>query len=122
MKYVRFQGLTPNLGTSSKEGIFQLAYRLKRSPEITPYDDAELRRNLAWLDMHLKSPEILECSQSKRAICWFKETADEPIKRIWALKYLLETYGNWIEVIKTGKPGVVLYQDGWQVAAIPFRS
>ena len=121
MKYVRFQGLTPVLGTSNRQGIFQLAYRLKNSPETSHYDDTELRRSLTWLEMHLNAPKILNLPQHQRAICWFKESAAEPLNRIWNLKYLLETYGFWIDMIKTRKPGVIIYQDGWQVAAKPFR-
>jgi len=122
MKYVRFQGLTPVLGTSSKQGIFQLAYHLKHSPDTCHYHDKELRRNLTWLETHLDTPKILDEAKHYRAICWFKDSAFEPLNRIWVLKYLLEECGYWVDRIKTSNPGLIVYQDGWQVAAKPFRS
>ncbi len=122
MKYVRFQGLMPIRGSSSRRGIFQLAYKLKHSPEIHRYDDHELRQNLSWLEFHLNAPAVLDDREHFRAICWFKDDAREPLKRIWSIKILLEHYGYWIDVVKTRNPGRVIYEDGWQVAAKPFRS
>jgi len=121
MKYVRFQGLELNCGTSSKRGVFQLAYQLKHSPNTAEHDDKELRNNLNWLEMHLKAPSILDRAGHQRTICWFKDTAHEPLKRIWSIKFLLEEYGYWVDQITIRKPGYILYEDGWQVAAKPFR-
>ena len=122
MKYVRFQGLEFNSGTSSRRGIFQLAYELKHASFTTQYDDTELRKNLAWLETHLQVPSVFTRSAHRRAICWFKDTAHEPLKRIWAIKFLLTEYGFSVEFIATRKPGYILYEDGWQVAAKPFRT
>ena len=121
MKYVRFQGLKPCVGTPSKIGIFQLAYELKHSSVTAKYDDRQIRRDLKWLGMHLKAPNVLDKDQHFRAICWFKDTAREPLKRIWSMKRILEEYGYWIDVIKTEQPGNIIYEDGWQVVAKPRR-
>jgi hypothetical protein len=122
MKFIRFQGVEPNLKTPSKRGIFQLAYQLKHSPETSRNNDRELRQNLDWLETHLCAPKILDKPEHYRAICWFKDSAHEPLKRIWALKYLLKEYGFWVDQIKSENPGRIIYQDGWQVAAKPLRS
>jgi hypothetical protein len=121
MKYVRFQGLEPNLRVPSKKGIFQLAYRLKRSPETSRHDYRELRQILNWLETNLLVPQTLKERKQEQAICWFKDSAHEPMKRIWALRHLLGEYGYWIDQIKTANPRLVVYQDDWQVAAKPFR-
>jgi hypothetical protein len=122
VKFIRFQGVAPILGAASKLGIFQLAYQLKHSPETSHNDDRELRHNLDWLETHLCAPKILDKSEHYRAICWFKDSAHEPLKRIWALKYLLKEYGILVDRIKSENPGLIIYQDGWQVAAKPLRS
>jgi len=111
----------PNLGTQSNLGIFQLAYDLKHLPHTCQYDDKDLRRNLIWLEMHLAAPGILRSPEHYRAICWFKDSAREPLKRIWSIKNLLDRYGYWVEVVKTTNPGRIIYQDGWQIAAKPLR-
>ena len=121
MKYIRFQGLQKTVGISSQCGVFQLAYKLKNSPEITAYDDHELRKHLAWLEMHLKAPTLDEKPGSQRAIFWFRDRALEPINRIRSIKAILVEYGFWVEQITCENPGYVLYEDGWQVAAKPFR-
>ncbi len=121
MKYVRFQGRQLIEGCSSKVGIFQLAYELKYAAQTTMHHDKELRKNLTWLETHLAEPTILERAEHYRAICWFKDTAHEPLKRIWSIKLLLEEYGVWVDCVKTASPGNVIYQDGWQIAAKPRR-
>jgi len=121
MKYLRFQGLRPNPGTASKSGIFQLAYDLKYRPFTTSYDDADLRRQLGWLETHLDAPDILDQPDHFRAICWFKDRAHAPLQCVWSLKRILESYGYWIDVVKTWHPGQIIYEDGWQVAAKPQR-
>lgn len=122
MKYVRFQGLEKTEGIASRRGIFQLAYQLKRSPEILPYHDRELRQNLSWLETHLDAPDILNKSKHFSAICWFKDTAIEPLERVRAIKFVLEQYGIWVDQITTQKPGQIIYQDEWQVVAKPWRN
>ncbi len=121
MKYVRFQGLELNCGTSNKRGIFQLAYELKHASSTAHYDDQQLRKNLTWLETHLQVPSVLEKGTHYRAICWFKDAAHEPLKRIWAIKFLLQEYGRTVDLIATRKPGYILYEDGWQIVAQPFR-
>jgi len=122
MKYVRFQDVLPNLGVASKLGIFQLAYQLKHSPEASRYDDYDLRLHLDWLETHRTALEILYRYENYRTICWFKDSARAPLKRIWAIKRLLEEYGYWVDRVKTENPELIIYQDGWQIAAKPSRN
>jgi len=120
MKYVRFQSLEPCRGTPSKLGIFQIAFRVRTLADVRAYDAAEITRQIEWLQEHLQSPDMSD--NTHRAIFWFKDTAHEPMRRAWAMKPFLEAYGYWIEVVKTWDPGNILYEDGWQVAAKPWRS
>jgi len=117
--FLRFQGQRPNLGTSSKLGIFQLAFELRDKHDVPKYAYDELFQNLAWLKMHLKSPRILKDDEHRRAIAWFKPEAHEPLKRIWALKAVLEEFGYQIDMIKSAEPGQIIYEDGWQIIAKP---
>lgn len=121
MKYIRFESRQPNEGTPSKLGIFQIAFDVRDAPSTSLYDANEISRHIDWLKMHLRSPEILRRNENVRAICWFKDTAHEPMKRIWAIKPYVEAYGHYIDVIKTWTPGKIIYENGWQVAAKPWR-
>jgi len=122
MKYVRFEGLVQNEGTSSRLGIFQLAHELKDSLQLSTYEENELRRHLEWMDKNLTAPDLLQKREHHRAIFWFKDTAAEPLKRIWAIKQILKEWDIWIDQIKVSKPGVIIYEDEWQVAAKPYRA
>jgi hypothetical protein len=119
--YLRFQGRVPNLGTASNLGIFQLAFQLRDRPDVPVYAQNEIIRHLEWMEVHLHAPKVLEHWQSYRAICWFKPAAREPLDHIWSMKAILEDFGTVIDLIKTEQPGLVIYEDGWQVAAKPWR-
>ena len=120
MKYIRFQSQLINRGTPSKLGIFQTAYRVRDAHATRVHDANEINRHINWLKTHLRSPD-LDDARDFRAIFWFKDTAHEPMKRIWAIKPYLEAHGHWIDVVKTSNPGQIIYRDGWQVAARPLR-
>ena len=80
-----------------------------------------MRRDLNWLSDNLNEPDILSRSGHHRAICWYKDKARAPISVMWSIKQTLESYGYWVDVLKTSDPGLVIYEDGWQVAAKPHR-
>ena len=119
--YIRFQGQKQNSRSSSKLGIFQLAFELRDEGDLPKYVEEELLKNIEWLRMHLKSPKILKDEDHHRAISWFHPRAKEPLKRIRAIKAILEEYGCHIEQVKTKDPGVIIYEDGYQVVAKPAR-
>jgi hypothetical protein len=55
------------------------------------------------------------------AIHWFKDEADDYVRRMREYAYLLDAHGIQVRRIVTDKPGYVLYEDPCQVAAVPFR-
>ena len=91
-----------------------------RDADATRLPDANaLARHLAWLNTHLTSPDLKD--EEFRAIFWFKDTALAPMQHIWAMKPHLEAYGHFIDIVKTDRPGQIVYEDGWQIAARPCR-
>lgn len=38
---------------------------------------------------------------------------------MWDLVAVLRSYGAIVELLKTAKPGTIIYEDKWQVAAKP---
>ena len=71
---------------------------------------------------HLKSPKELHEKENFRAISWFNTRAIEPIKRIRKIKAILEEYGYIIDTLKMKDPGIIIYEDGWQVVAKPRKT
>ena len=119
--YVRFQGLRQNEVSSSKLGIFQMAFELRDYGDIPKYAEKELLKNIEWLKEHLKSPKVLREPENFRAISWFHPRANEPLKRVRAIKAILEEYGYQIEQVTSRDPGEIIYEDGFQVIAKPRK-
>ncbi len=119
--FIRFQGRIKNKGSNSYLGIFQIAFELRDSLKLETYLENELLKNIEWLKEHLKSPPELKDEEHFRAISWFKPEAKEPLKRIWAIKAILEEHGIIIDTLKTDDPGIIIYEDGWQVVAKPRK-
>ena len=44
-----------------------------------------------------------------------------PIARMWDVAEILEANGVEVEFLSTRDPGIVIYEDGWQVVAKPRK-
>ena len=118
---IRFQGRIKNDRSDSFLGIFQLAFQLRDEGVLEKHYEAELNKSVNWLKQHLKTPKELAYHENFRAISWFKPEAMEPLKRIRVIVSILVDHGYIIDTIKTNVPGAVIYEDGWQIAAIPKK-
>jgi hypothetical protein len=54
------------------------------------------------------------------AISWFKPGAREHISKMRELAALLQAHGLAVQQVHTTRPGYVVYEDEFQVTAIPF--
>lgn len=114
---IRFVITERDSESHQKLGVFQAAYNLLRSEQLGSVEMTELRGLLDWFKENLPSPP----KPNPRAIFWFKSNAEESTKMIWQLVRFLEEQGIFVELIKTERPGYVIYEDKFQVAAIPFK-
>jgi len=77
-----------------------------------------------WFNQNLQKPRRLARSKKPRAknvaISWFKNTAVEHIARMRSLARIVEAHGLLVDMLHTRKPGYVVYEDEFQVAAEPF--
>ncbi len=118
---IRFCVLKPDSQSHSPQGVFQAAFALRDLGELEPYEEEWLERDLAWLRMHLPSPDCLREDGNHRAICWFKPCAKNAIDRVRGIVAMLESRGIVVRMLTTADPGAVVYEDRWQVAAKPRR-
>ena len=113
-------------GFDARAGIFNAAYDLKYRPDVDQVSLNVLLDLLAWFEDHLDEPEKFSRTKNDwhkdftRGISWFKPTADQYIQRLWALKSHLEEWGYNIDVLKTTRPGRIVYEDEFQIVADPF--
>jgi hypothetical protein len=116
---VRFIIQRRDTHSHQKMGVFQVAYEFVDSDEISMEKLCRLKSSLCWFERHLTIPE--RSKLDPRAIFWFRTAAHECIRRVWSLTRLLEACEVTADMVRTARPGYIVYRDDLQVAAIPFR-
>ena len=123
--FIRFVVLRKHAGSQYEEGVFQAAYGLRRRGLLSDYEEEWLKEILKRFSKNLARPVRLSRARRanayKNAISWLKPTAREHITRIRDLVALLEHHGVLTKMIETDRPGYVVYEDAYQIAAVPFR-
>lgn len=106
-------------------GIFHAIRYLRDDGKLSPQEEERMNDIMDWFAENLEKPNRLSKSASKssanKAITWFRDTASNHISKMWEIVSVLKTYGTTVEVIKTEKPGYIVYEDDFQVAAEPFN-
>jgi hypothetical protein len=122
---VRFVAGEVDRDSGEPLGIFQVMYRLARREELSFAEQARWDDIRNWFDAHLERPESLARSARAHArtvaISWFRDSATEHIARAREVVALLAEHGVAVEMLRTSRPGYVVYEDAYQVVAEPFR-
>jgi hypothetical protein len=122
--YVRFVTAIVDEYSGRRQGLFQAAGDLEDGKELRADEVAELRSVREWFNENLDKP--LRFSRSRKsgaaskAISWFKSSAVEHVRRMHAICRILEEHGIQTEMITTARPGYIVFEDEFQVAAEPF--
>lgn len=124
--YVRFVASRVDRDTHRREGLFQAAYELLDGDVmLEPEDRSALESTIDWFRKHLDAPKRHSNSRkpnaAPNAISWFRDSAGEHIQRMYELSAILGKYGVPCDVIRCERPGVIVYRDAFQIAAVPFR-
>lgn len=122
--FVRFviRGLDRDSGR--RQGLFQAIFDLDDRDALLPSHRQRFDETETWFRRNLRRPRCLTRSSKphakKVAVCWFRDTATEHIRRMRVFVDILEAHGLRTEMLRTGRPGYVVYEDEYQVAAEPF--
>lgn len=122
-RYVRFIVHQKNsggsqAGKSQHVGLFAAGYALLECGELFPHDRKRLEELLAWFSSKLGVPPSNKISP--QAIFWYDDVG--PFSgRMWELAYILNDHNYTTELITANFIGRAVYQDEYQVAAIPPR-
>lgn len=119
--YLRFALPKKCVRSPSCEGVFTVCYALLEEDQFAPYEQEQVRRLLDWFERCLPAPECLENLEYTRALCWFKSSAHGHLEAMWELVAVLDARDVPIDILKTRRPGTIVYQDHWQIAAVPHR-
>ena len=113
-KYVRIQGRELAANTMYAKGVFSMCVQMLRD-NVMDEEDAELFKEIdSWFAEELPWPE--PCKRQEKVVCFFKtENADEMMKMINPVMWLLEKYNHPYYVVYTNFPGEIVYEDKYQV-------
>ena len=115
--YLRFAAGGDHPHTKQACGIFHVGDLLAH-PELTHAQREVLDESRRWFNENLCAPDLEE----RRAIFWFRpDGAGECVSRVWDRVALLREHGIVIHLLRCTDPGLVVFRDAQQIAAIPQR-
>lgn len=83
----------------------------------------EIGATYGWFKANLAIPTPYRgggsSSLGQRGLSWFKPAAREHIAKMHALSSALAACGVHIEMMTTRNPGVIIYEDRFQVVGVP---
>ena len=125
--YLRFILPRMNPDSGIEDGVFELAYEIRRQGEISEHERAEPADLLRWFGDNLKVPARFNRTKSKghyrratKGISLFKSSARPHVTKMHRMAAILRNQGYQVTMIKTSNPGYVVYEDDHQVIAEPF--
>jgi hypothetical protein len=124
--FVRF--VVPQFDSESycELGVFHAAGNLYWSGRMFSYEETEYERIRDWFSDCLRRPTRFTASKRpyyrkpKKAICWFKDTAQVHLDQVRGMVAILENHYVPVRMLTAKRVGYVVYEDKYQVAAQPF--
>jgi hypothetical protein len=117
--YIRFQTQLRCRNTGRPAGIFVAAGRVQDRKTLPAETRERIRDVLVWFNYNLAVPALDDSDW--RCQFWFRSNSQAMISRIWELVYLLQDEGIFLAKVRTSQPGMIVYRDEHQVAAVPPR-
>jgi hypothetical protein len=125
--YLRFITQFINPYGELETGIF-IALKFLRDDHFLTQDDdiSELKKLSVWFNQNLEKPTRFSNGTSKYnadiSLSWFKDSAKEHIKKIQEFIEIAERYDIIVERVASKNPGYIVFEDEYQVSAVPFKT
>lgn len=116
--YIRFQTSQPAMHSSWPLGIFRAADVLRELAEGEDAAVSWIEEAYDWFNTNLPVPPREKIDP--RAVFWFRTDAAACIAESWKLTAAFCEAGLWVRLYRTNRPGRIVYQDQFQIAAIPY--
>jgi hypothetical protein len=121
--YIRFVCFQSIGRQRSRLGLFKAISEAVESEHAAGWAIAEARELSGWFNDNLAIPKAFSTGGHKGfgqpGLSWFKPVATEHIRRMHRLKLALEECGIHVEVLTTRDPGLIVWQDQFQIVAEP---
>ena len=103
-------------------GLVTEAKVLLKAGALDADEEALLEEHYAWLNANLPVPPYKASDWPRNVAAWFKDSAREPIRRLWAIGAMLEDHGLHIRMLRSQNPGKIYYEDDFQVVVAEWKS
>jgi hypothetical protein len=124
--YLRFVVSEIDEDSQKELGVFHAVGNLRKAGKLHPHEEEQHDLIREWFNVNLDKPTRFTASRppfyrkKRKAISWFKHTADEHLDRVRALVAILQDHGVSVRMIKAHRVGYVVYEDKYQIVAEPF--
>lgn len=115
--YLRFATTLRCPDTARPLGIFRSAGKLRDTKKVEPWAGERIEEICKWFNANLPCPHL--DGNDWRAIFWFRSERQPMVRMLWELAAIIEEHGVFVEFIAKDNPGMIVYNDEFQVAAIP---
>jgi len=123
--FIRFVVQVHDPDSGRRQGLFQALSDLENDDVLLPHEQALYDEIYNWFRSNLKKPESLSRSSRPHAknvaISWFKDSATQHIAKMHEMSCILGAHGIAVDILRTERPGYVVYEDAYQIAAEPFK-
>jgi hypothetical protein len=104
-----------------QSGVFTELRMLKESGEMPGFEQEQTEAIFAWFNEHLPVPPFESADWPRNAISWFKPGGGEFVSKLREAIAILDGNGRFVRTIRTTDPGVILYEDTYQIVASSWR-
>lgn len=123
--YIRFVIHANDESSGRRQGLFHAMETLQDAGTLYAYEQEQYDAIYNWFRHNLQKPSSFSRSSSPAAkdvaLSWFKGTAKDHIAKMHEVAFILHSHGVEVEVLRTSRPGYIVYEDEYQVAAEPFK-
>ncbi len=102
-------------------GLITEARLLRDKGALSIHEEEFLESTYEWFNANLPCPPFSTSGWSRDAVTWFKDSAIDAIKKIRELAVLLEQHGALVRMLRSKNPGLVLYEDGYQIVVVEWK-
>jgi hypothetical protein len=121
MTFIRFVVGTNQESARQQSGVVTELRLLKESGDLPEYEHAHVAELFTWLNEHLRVPPFSSAEWPQDAVSWFKSSATAFIAKFREMIAILEEHGRFVRTLTTTDPGVIRYEDDFQVVASSWQ-
>ncbi|MBK1790621.1 hypothetical protein [Persicirhabdus sediminis] len=124
MTYYRYCAPYESDYTQQRYGVFIAVWHLIRDKKVSPKDEQAYWEARDWFEENLPIPPFHAEGNPRRAITWFKDSVmnSEVVAKLSIYRDIAQRYGTEIELISTEDPGLIIYEDEYQIASAPLET